>query len=401
MSDIPWAYATATAPVNPDYTVPVEAPLIPQRQLVPGRSSRVILPTGDQSSAKQLTESDLRTLREQGFTTGLCQSLVRNSAVHVLRIWVVDNSGSMSTNDGHRIIETKKKDDVKVVNCTRWTELQECVEYHIQMAALLEAPTVFRLLNDPGRIIGPQQFSIAERRGQYLDEDLAVALQTMRSTNPSGVTPLSQHLMEIRNNLRQMEGDLRRDGTKVVIVLATDGLPTDERGYGGSAAQNEFVHALRAFEGLPVWIVVRLCTDEEHVVEFYNDLDAQLELSLEVLDDFLGEAQEVHRVNGWLNYALPIHRMREMGFYSRLFDLLDERTFTKDELRDFLYMLFGSDKMDGAPDPDVDWKGFVEKIDRIQKAEKKQWNPVTKKIAPWVDLRRLNKDFNKGNCSIM
>lgn len=261
---------------------------------------------------------------------------------------------------------------------------------------------MFRLLNDPGRINGPQQFSIAERRGRNcLDEDLAVALQTMRNSTPSGVTPLSQHLIEIRNNLRQMEDDLRRDGTKVVIVLATDGLPTDERGYGGSAAQNEFVQALRAFQGLPVWVVVRLCTDEENVVEFYNDLDAQLELSLEVLDDFLGEAQEVHQVNGWLNYALPIHRMREMGFSNRLFDLLDERKFTKDELRDFLYILFGSDKMDGSPDPDVDWKGFVERIDTIQKAEKKQWNPISKKVSPWIDLKRLNKDFNRGNCSIM
>lgn len=26
--------------------------------------------------------------------------------------------------DGHRFVETKKKDDVKVVSCTRWTEIQ-------------------------------------------------------------------------------------------------------------------------------------------------------------------------------------------------------------------------------------------------------------------------------------
>jgi hypothetical protein len=57
--------------------------------------------------------------------------------------------------------------------------------------------------------------------------------------------------------------------------------------------------------------------------------------------------------------------------------------------------------MDGIPDPEIDWKVFVEGIDRIQKLEKKQWNPITKRMAPWIDLKRLHKDYHKGNCSIM
>jgi len=70
----------------------------------------------------------------------------------------------------------------------------------------------------------------------------------------------------------------------------------------------DFIDALRSLEGIPVWIVVRVCSDEESVMSFYNDLDSQLELSLEVIDDFLGESREVHQCNPWLNYALPMHR---------------------------------------------------------------------------------------------
>lgn len=348
-----------------------------------------------------LTESELRTLLDQGYTAGLGQALARNNAVHVLRIWVVDNSGSMTSNDGHRLVETKRAEDVKLVGCTRWTELQECVSYHAQLAALIQAPTIFRMLNDPGRAVGPQRFSVAEHHDAIAHQDLTVALQTIRNSHPGGATPLSQHVLEIRNELLAMESSMKHNGTKVALVLATDGLPTDARGYGGHEAQQEFIRALRSLEGLPVWIVVRLCTDEENVVEFYNQLDSQLELSLDVLDDFVGEATEIHKVNGWLNYALPLHRMREMGIYDRLIDLLDERRLTKDELRDFLLFLFGDANFDGVPDPQADWEGFLRAIDTLQKKEKKQWNPITKKLAPWIDVKKLNHAYNTDSACVI
>ena len=184
-------------------------------------------------------EEQIQQLIKQGYTRGLASSLAQTIRTYPLRIWVVDNSGSMQNTDGHRFIETKSSNAVKVVSCSRWDEIRDCITYHAQMAAALEAPTTFRMLNDPA--VGPnsQQFGIAENSldKNVIFQEMQHAIHIMKTAQPGGVTPLVEHILDIQQCVTQLAPDLRRDGCRVVIVLATDGLPTDDRGYGGSAIQ--------------------------------------------------------------------------------------------------------------------------------------------------------------------
>lgn len=348
-----------------------------------------------------ISERQIERLIEQGYTRGLAESLTNTKTAFGQRIWVIDNSGSMRANDGHRIVPTLKKGDVKMVPCSRWEEIRECVNYHVNMAGAIEAPTTFRLLNHPGATVGQQQFVVAEN-SQRTTEDVYAAQNIIRGVKPSGCTPLTSHILEIQQEVKNLAPELRSKGQRVVIVIATDGLPTDERGYGGAMHQKEFVDALRLLEGLPVWVVIRLCTDEEDVVEFYNELDGNVELSIEVLDDFCAEAQEVFAVNPWLNYALPLHRMREMGFHDRIFDKLDESLLTASELRDFCFLLFGEANFDGVPDPSLDWNGFIQNVERLLKSESDQWNPISKRMKPWISIKKLNRCYGaRSSCTIL
>ena len=344
-----------------------------------------------------VTEQTIQKLVSQGYTRGHASSLAQTIKNFPLRIWVVDNSGSMQQTDGHRFVETKRTQDVKVVDCSRWNEIKDCIEYHAQMAAALEAPTTFRMLNDPACGPNSQQFGVAENSldARVLQEEVDRAITIMKTAQPGGVTPLIQHIEEIRQSVKELEPQLRADGCRVAIILATDGLPTDCGGYGGAAIQQQFVEALRGLEGLPVWVVVRLCTDEENVVEFYNDLDGQLELSLEVLDDFLEEAKEVHEHNPWLNYALPLHRLREMGYHDRLFDMMDERPFTHEELREYCsLLLIDKSPSDELPDPSADWKEFSKAVKTLLARQEGQWNPIKKKVTPWIDVKKMEKMYS-------
>ena len=68
---------------------------------------------------------------------------VKTTRAFPLRLWVVDNSGSMRENDGRRLVASSSKSNVRWTQCTRWDELKDTVTYHAQMAALLVAPTQF------------------------------------------------------------------------------------------------------------------------------------------------------------------------------------------------------------------------------------------------------------------
>lgn len=85
-------------------------------------------------------------LTEYNWPSGLQDALVKSCRKIAIRYIITDDSGSMMTNDGHRLIGVGTK-NAKMIQCTRWSELTSSLKFHAQLAHAAQAPTEFRLLN--------------------------------------------------------------------------------------------------------------------------------------------------------------------------------------------------------------------------------------------------------------
>lgn len=52
---------------------------------------------------------------------------------------------------------------------------------------------------------------------------------------------------------------------------------------------------MRCLKNLPVWVVIRLCTNDNNMTQYWNGVDSEVELNMDVIDDPLGEAKEIHK----------------------------------------------------------------------------------------------------------
>jgi len=91
---------------------------------------------------------------------------------------------------------------------------------------------------------------------------------------------------------------------------------------------------------------------------------------------------------------MGLHRLREAGLVTSIFDCLDEHSFKLDELYKFCKSLFvGENSGVKLPLPRQDSKesiaDFVHSLKKLVEKEELQWNPAKKKIMPWIDVHML------------
>ena len=353
------------------------------------------------SEKPKVLESDaaMSALKQQHdwmWSHGLSATVARSVAAHPLRIVVLDNSGSMGASDGKRLVH--HSGSMKTLQCTRWQELADDAVSLAKMSEALVARTDFMVLNPaPGlnaMSVCTDAFAggIRPRGATGSSRTLQRALET---NGPRGSTPLTEAVMSVVSMIEPVAPRLRADGQAVAVLICTDGLPND---------QHTFLQAMRLLQTLPVWCVVRLITDDDAVVDYWNDLDKALEAPLEVLDDVRGEALEVAKLNPWLTYAPPLHMARLFGLPDKLFDALDEQALLPSQISAFVQMLLGCDEL---PEPELQPAAFLEAVSVALRSQPPAYDPRSGRMKPWLDLRALERALHRRgqppglDCAIM
>lgn len=337
------------------------------------------------------TAKALRSL-DTSMPPGLATCVAKAVGNFPLRIMIVDNSGSMQSGDGQRLVSPGGR--ARMLSCSRWAELADDVVSLASMAEAMQARTDFHLLNPRP---GMDALSIAAGSYQRIPPvgpaaDCA-AIQMAMKQSPGGTTPLTEAVMRVVAMIEPHSRELRASET-IAVIIATDGLPDDPA---------SFQAAMQQLQRLPVWLVVRLCTDDDNIVEFWNSLDEQLEAPLEVLDDLRSEATEVMSANPWLVYGPALHSARLFGLPGKLFDAIDEQTLTPSMIKDFLEDLLG---LSGLPEPELDKKAFVDAIRSKQAELPDTLNPKSLQRSAWVDISKLERTLQNGgrcesSCALM
>ena len=314
-------------------------------------------------------------LTENQWPPGLQTALVDTCKKMPVRFFITDDSGSMLTNDGHRIVGAGDKK--KLIACTRWSELVSSLKFHATLAHKAHAPSEFRLLNNAEPVLV----------GMPGDDEALELIMDVFNDGPGGQTPICAQIHEVVKKIKSIDDQLRANNQRAAVIIATDGISTD----------GDVADAMRPLQDLAVWVVVRLCTDDDEVIEYWNNIDSELELEMDVLDDVEGEAKEVRAVNDWLYYGEPLHRLREFGAAIKEMDLIDEDALSSEQMSVIVsHLCCGAKRL---PHPDEDWGVFVDTVKKGLKEHKLTWDPIERQPQPWVNVKLLEKHYGPPQSS--
>ena len=140
---------------------------------------------------------------------------------------------------------------------------------------------------------------------------------------PTGSKPMCKHIRNITEQVKEMESNLLGNRTIALLTIITDGASTD----------GHIIEALKPLEGMPIQIMIRLYTEEEEVLEYWQDVSAHLDLDIIILRGHKAESHIIAEHNKWLTYGEPMHRLREFGVLIPAVNSLGSRQLSRREIK--------------------------------------------------------------------
>ncbi|KAJ3032483.1 hypothetical protein HDV00_007448 [Rhizophlyctis rosea] len=189
-------------------------------------------------------------------------------------VLICDDSGSMRSPSAQGL---GARVDPYAPKSTRWDELRYVVNIISAIATTLDEDGIdIYFLNRLGlrNVKNPSQIEQAFH------------------TLPSGGTPINSVLRRVLSDKRPVYAS-PESSKKLLIILATDGEPTDEAGI--STLRHILTNERQPIDRVHVIFVA--CTDDDNAIAYLNQWDTSIK-NVDVIDDYWNERREVLRVQG-------------------------------------------------------------------------------------------------------
>lgn len=151
-------------------------------------------------------------------------------------------------------------------------------------------------------------------------------------------------------------------------------------------------------------MIIRLCAADDAIQDYWDNIDSQLEIKMDIISDYLAEGRQIQAANSWLTYGMLLHRMREFGMIMKEFDMLDEKLLGIDEMHFLSKAVLGQGVSGEAPipDPSSDWNAFYAALNSANNREPSTWCPVSKRERHWVHASTVSSKYRVGGgcCTI-
>ena len=274
----------------------------------------------------------------KGFPAGSTACCSRSVQAFPIRFVVVDNSGSMNSGDGSRLMKDSQG-NFKVLRATRWQELRHAHQPERDpRRRSARAPTSTCSTRHPSATPpgGGQYLSLCTDAYGFVDgrrrHRRPRASRPSKGLSPTGTTPPPSRLHQIINTINpvaEKDAAQRPEGRR------------RHRDRRAAQRQERLPPRAAAARRLPVFPDRRLApttTTSSSTTRSTNRSSTRSRSST----TRRARRREIRAVNPWLTYGQPLHLAREFGLHDKLYDILDEQPLLASQAKQLIERLFGA-----------------------------------------------------------
>jgi hypothetical protein len=190
---------------------------------------------------------------------------------------------------------------------TRWTELQKFISIALDVVSS----------QNPNGI----DIYFLNKKYPFQKVTNIEQLREVFNKKPNGVTPLTKTLNEVIADKAELD-------KKVLVLIITDGEPTDELGKISPKITNEFKECLKR-KPKNFFVNILACTTNDNTMDYLNKWDNEIN-NFDVTDDYESEKKEIMKAkNGNFEFTYGTYVMKAVvGSLDPSLDDLDEEEYT-------------------------------------------------------------------------